>query len=304
MANYVSNYTGAKIDEAVGKALSGTATVTADSIKTALGYTPANATDVETLTNKVESGVSDEDKASIALEVLALIDASSVAQVVVDDNKNITLGGDLADGEYTLKYENADGSTTKICTLTISGGSGEGSGGGDSGDAGDDETGDTTEPDTPVVTPTGNLFVASTCTLNKRINSSGLEKDQNYTFLTDYIDIGDCLAQGGTNQIHFRDFWVYQMTADDVSSTGNDNLASSAYRGINYYDASGTFLGQNANYYTQTAVTDTNGDYVITLDSTKTTATKIRVVGTLNAVLTSTDQLSSCKLTLNELIAG
>jgi hypothetical protein len=92
------------------------------------------------------------------------------------------------------------------------------------------------------------------------------------------------------------------MNGDDVNSTGNANLASGAYRGINYYDAAGTFLGQKADYYVETAVKDANGDYVITLDASKTTATKIRVVGTLNAALTNTDQLNGCIITLNELI--
>ncbi len=143
MADYVSKYTGAQIDEAVGKALEGTATVTDESIKTALGYTPADAAKV----------LLKEDKAAIALEVMELIDASSVAQVVVDENKNITLSGDLADGAYTLKYLNDDGSTTTICTLTISGGTGEGSGG----------TEEPDEPDTPV-TPTYTNLVETALT--------------------------------------------------------------------------------------------------------------------------------------------
>ena len=37
----------------------------------------------------------------------------------VDDAKNIIITGDLADGTYTLKYENQDGSTTEIGTLVI-----------------------------------------------------------------------------------------------------------------------------------------------------------------------------------------
>lgn len=59
MADYVSKYTGAQIDEAVGKALAGTtdgtASVTADSIKTALGYTPADKTVTDNLTTKVSN---------------------------------------------------------------------------------------------------------------------------------------------------------------------------------------------------------------------------------------------------------
>ena len=37
----------------------------------------------------------------------------------VDDAKNIVITGNLADGTYTLKYENQDGSTTEIGTLVI-----------------------------------------------------------------------------------------------------------------------------------------------------------------------------------------
>jgi hypothetical protein len=240
------------------------------------GKTPVKGTDYFTT----------EDKVSVALEVLSILDASAAAHVVVDANKNITLSGDLADGEYTLKYENADGSTTTICKLTISGGGSE-----------------PDIPDVPDEPASNNLFVAETCTLNKRINSSGSEKDQNYTFLTDYIDIGDCLAQGGTNQIHFRGFWIYTLTAADVSASGSSsNLVGSAYRGVVYYKADGTFIETNTSYYSQAAVKDDNGDYVITLDAAKTTATKIRLIGTLNKALTSTSQLANCKVALNALI--
>lgn len=79
-----------------------------------------------------------EDKAAIVGDILEILDASAAARVIVDTDNNITLSGDLADGTYTLKYENADGSTTKICELTISGGTGEGGG--------------TDEPDTPTYT--------------------------------------------------------------------------------------------------------------------------------------------------------
>lgn len=163
MADYVSKYTGAQIDEAVGKALAG-GTVTADSIKNALGYTPADKTVTDTLTNKVATlekevanGITDEDKAAIALQVLDMIE-DSTAQVVVDDSsKSITLSGDLADGAYTLKYLNSDGSTSTIATLTISGGTGEGSGG----------TEEPEEPDNPV-TPTYTNLVPTALTHTDR----------------------------------------------------------------------------------------------------------------------------------------
>lgn len=38
---------------------------------------------------------------------------------VLDESNNILLTGNLADGNYTLKYENADGTYTEIGTLTV-----------------------------------------------------------------------------------------------------------------------------------------------------------------------------------------
>lgn len=40
---------------------------------------------------------------------------------VLDEANNILLSGNLADGTYTLKYENADGTYTEIGTLEVSG---------------------------------------------------------------------------------------------------------------------------------------------------------------------------------------
>ena len=79
----------------------------------------------------IENGIADAeftdtDKESIISEVLAILEESSVVKVTVDADKNISLSGDLEDGTYTIKYNNADGSTTTICTLTISGGNSSG----------------------------------------------------------------------------------------------------------------------------------------------------------------------------------
>lgn len=124
-----------------------TITITdAEGVKTATisdgsdGYSPVKGTDYWTA----------EDKAAIVGDVLAILDTSAAAHVVVDDEKNITLSGDLADGDYTLKYENADGTFTTICTLTISGGSGEGGG-----------TDEPDEPDEPVTPTYTNLVPAA-----------------------------------------------------------------------------------------------------------------------------------------------
>lgn len=72
--------------------------------------------------------------------VQAVVDAIHVqypeAHVVygdVDENNNVILYGDLPAGTYVLKYENGDGTTTSIGTLTVSGSS-------SGGDAGTGET--------------------------------------------------------------------------------------------------------------------------------------------------------------------
>lgn len=229
MADYVSKYTGAQIDEAVGKALAGTtdgtASVTADSIKTALGYTPADATDVETLTNKVNSGVSDEDKAAIALQVLDMIEDETV-QVVVDENKNITLTCE-EDGVYTIKYYNKDGSTSTIATLTISGGTGEGSGGnGDSGggDSGDDDTGGDAVPDTALTWSVG----------TKLDSSTGAESSS-----TSYA---------ASNYVYIIDGWTYSLVKTSESAVGAK---------VCYYDANKNFLSTSGDVLTTGIATET-----------------------------------------------
>ena len=98
----------------------------------------ATKTELSQLSAELDDLHGAEYKASIAADVLAILDASADAHVVVDTDNNITLSG-VADGEYTLKFNNADGSTTTICTLTVSDGNGEGSGG-------------TDEPDVPAYT--------------------------------------------------------------------------------------------------------------------------------------------------------
>ena len=62
--------------------------------------------------------LTDEDKTLIAAEVLTQLGGSPVFGVV-DENNNILLNGALADGTYTLKYENEDGTYTDIGTLEV-----------------------------------------------------------------------------------------------------------------------------------------------------------------------------------------
>ena len=77
--------------------------------------------------------LTDVDKTAIAAQVVNIV-GNSVVYGVVDANNNIVFRGYLANGAYTLKYEDADGNTVDGGTITVSANeSGSGSGGNDSG---------------------------------------------------------------------------------------------------------------------------------------------------------------------------
>lgn len=76
------------------------------------------------LTN--DSGfLKESDKTDIVADVLdSIVVRYPDAHVIygdVDSNNVITLNGDLADGTYTIKYENADGTVTEIGELVVGG---------------------------------------------------------------------------------------------------------------------------------------------------------------------------------------
>ena len=57
------------------------------------------------------------DKESIVQQVIAALDTSVFG--TTDEENNVILSGNLADGIYTFKYENADGVLTEIGTVTV-----------------------------------------------------------------------------------------------------------------------------------------------------------------------------------------
>ena len=151
--------------------------------------------------------------------------------------------------------------------------------------------------------PTGNLFVSSTCTIGKRISSSGLEKDQANTFLTDFIEIGKCMSSGGTNVIHWEGFHLYTITSQEHTNAGVPvGTLGGTYRGVAYYDDLNNYLGQDSLYVTEKAY-DSEGNYQLSLNSTYSTATKLRIFGATLPLVTSVTDLQNCKLTLNQLIS-
>ena len=62
--------------------------------------------------------LTEADKNDIASLTAILLRENGVIGAV-DANNNIIVSGNLADGTYTLKYENADGTTTEIGTITV-----------------------------------------------------------------------------------------------------------------------------------------------------------------------------------------
>lgn len=93
--------------ERVVATFSGDDALTADRVISALGYTPADANAVPNI-----------DTDAIVQEVIEAIGTPVFGRV--DEENNIILSGELVSGTYNLKYENADGSTTNIGTLSVS----------------------------------------------------------------------------------------------------------------------------------------------------------------------------------------
>lgn len=60
--------------------------------------------------------ISEDEKAAIIREVVNALATPVYGRV--DENNNIILSGTLADGTYTIKYEDAEGNVTEIGTLT------------------------------------------------------------------------------------------------------------------------------------------------------------------------------------------
>lgn len=71
------------------------------------GYTPQKGVDYYT----------DADQEEIVQQVITALGTPVFG--TVDDNNVITLSGELADGTYTICYENADGSTNEIGQIMI-----------------------------------------------------------------------------------------------------------------------------------------------------------------------------------------
>lgn len=218
------------------------------------------------------------DRANIIQQVLTELGAIPVYGTIDEDN-NIYLTALLKNGTYYLKYADADGNVTDICTY---------------------EHNYVPKPNYK------NLFIADTCLLNKCTNSSGNVSDNVGGFLTDYIDLEDAMSKGETNVLHYKGFYFKSSNWQWVQ--GSNTYPIYAY--VAYYTKDKTYLG-NTSLASVDDVLSSEGDYVITLDATKTTARYIRISAmtvpnpsskTNTTALTSTSQLANCKIALNETI--
>ena len=88
------------------------ANVTSENIASALGYKPASEASVSQLSEKIDEIGTQED---IVQQVIAALGTPVFGRV--DEQNNIILTGELADGIYTIKYEDAEGEQAVIGTL-------------------------------------------------------------------------------------------------------------------------------------------------------------------------------------------
>ena len=164
------------------------------------GYTPVKGTDYWTAA----------DQESIVQQVIAALGTPVFGRV--DENKHITLSGHLADGTYTISFEDADGFTTEVCTINK----------------------------VPAPTYT-NLFDPSTAVLNTRMSgSSSTSKAQDGYVMTASIPIpstviGSSVADSDSYVAVRSKHWA-----------GSANIFYSGDTGRNYADynaTKGTIIG-------------------------------------------------------------
>ena len=164
------------------------------------GYTPQRGTDYWT----------PADQEAIVQQVIAALGTPVFGRV--DENKHITLSGHLADGTYTIRFEDSDGFVADVCTINK----------------------------VPAPTYT-NLFDPSTAVLNTRMSgSSSASKAQDGYVMTAAIPIpatvvGSTVADSGSYVAVRSKYW-----------TGSANIFYTGDSGRNYADynaTKGTIVG-------------------------------------------------------------
>lgn len=171
---------------------------------------------------------------------LTLIDmpeggASGDVTGVLDDSNNILLTGNLADGTYTLKYENADGTYTEIGSLVVG----------------------AVEPEVPAYT---NLFDPSTASINTRWSVSSAVSSAKAGFvISELVDFGKITTIPTVDNasdaltLHIRPNGMFQALSEC---------------NITYYDINGVAIGGGYLQGSTSGIkmgTDENGDTYIYL---------------------------------------
>lgn len=242
------------------------------------GYTPVKGTDYWT----------DTDKAEMAQEVAAVCVAknqgsANVGKILVvgadgnltltdmpqggdvigtlDESNNILLSGALADGTYTLKYENEDGTYSEIGTLEV--GAAE------------------AEP-TNLFVVGGNGFI-----LNGRCSSAGADRtDTNGCIVSNYIEV----ANGDT--VYIKNATV--VTAD-ITSSGYSGMQLTDGSTIGFFPNNTEYLTDYtvANGITQFTVNHESAASIrICLDVSFGTATTSEAVESKGIIITVNEPLS------------
>lgn len=236
------------------------------------GDTPVKGTDYWTETDKVEiientknvcvaknQGSENVGKILVVgtdgnLTLIDMPEASGDVTGVLDESNNILLSGNLADGTYTLKYENEDGTYTEIGTL---------------------EVGATTPTYTNLAEPTDSNWI-----VNGRIGSDGTNREDMASLkghATNFIAVkagdivrvkgGDCVDNGyyqvgySTNVVASTN----KVVAEQIKSTTNNTYFkdASVTNGISQF----TIVSDSIKYIRLTLinVNDVN-DVIITVN--------------------------------------
>ena len=262
------------------------ATVTSTSIKNALGYTPADSETVSQLSadmankldaNNLSSAVNDAlaqakasgefdgkdgktpvkgvdyntpaDQEEIVQQVIAALGTPVFGRVDVENN--IILTGELAEGTYTIKYEDTEGNVVDIGTLDNAG-----------------------VPE-PAYTNLANSS-DSNWIIGKRYNSSKVLTDFSGGVITNYFDVSGCkeaihvkgikLKEDGNSRIY-----VYSSEANAPLSYANTQ-STSAITVSNYDPAVYIIPASHVNTYSNKLwrlgglLTGTSADVIITID--------------------------------------
>lgn len=188
-----------------------------EAINTALAQAKANGEfdgeDGKTPVRGVDYGT----PADLAVIIQQVIDALGGVPVfgTVDPNNTIVLSGALAEGEYTVKYENADGTVVEIGTINL-----------------------VAEPEpayTNLADPTDPAWV-----IGKRYNSSGVLTDAPGCVISNYIDVSSCTSHIAVKGINLKEgngrIYLYNTEADAPVSF--HNTVTSDHVTVADYDSS------------------------------------------------------------------